>query len=408
MSDSPRFEGPVAVVRKRRAQPFFGRHPWVFTGAIERIENVGESGPLAGTQIQLKSNQGEFIGWGLINPASNIRIRMYSWDEQQQITNGLLNERITSAIESRRSIHPLNMAGTACRLIFSEADQLSGLTVDWYDGYLLVQFTSLALYQFSEAIVEQLQQRLKPRGIWLRTEKGMREAEGLEVRDGLIAGDEPPRPLFISEGNLQFGVDVQHGQKTGFYLDQRNSHGAITRYTKGHQVLDGFCFSGGFGIAAAKNGGATHSLGIDSSQAALDLAVANAELNGVRDRCSFQKGDVKVVLRELADQGRVFDTVILDPPRMARTRGGLDRAIRGYVKLNLQGLNVLSPGGILVTCSCSGLVSRQQFQGIVAEVSRQSGRHIRILEIYGQPDDHPVSAVCPETEYLKVCICRVS
>jgi 23S rRNA (cytosine1962-C5)-methyltransferase len=409
MSDSPPFEGPVAVVRKRRAQPFFGRHPWVFTGAIERIESPDDdSEPAAGTQIQLKSNQGEFIGWGLLNPASNIRIRMYSWDEQQQITNDLLNERIISAIEVRRSIHPLNKSGTACRLIFSEADQLSGLTADWYDGFLLVQFTSLALYQFREAIVEQLQQQLKPRGIWLRTEKGMREAEGLEVADGLAAGEEPPRPLFINEGNLQFGVDVQQGQKTGFYLDQRNSHYAITRYTKGHQVLDGFCFSGSFGIAATKNGGAARSLGIDSSQAALDLAAANAELNGVGDRCEFQKGDVKVVLRELADQSRVFDTVILDPPRMARTRGGLDRAIRGYVKLNLQGLIVLRPGGILVTCSCSGLVSRQQFQGIVAEVSRQSGRHIRILEIHGQPDDHPVSAVCPETEYLKVCICRVS
>ncbi len=407
MSDPLPFDGPVVVIRKRRAQPFFGRHPWVFTGAIERIDTPGETEPAAGSQVQVRSHQGEFIGWGLLNPISNIRIRMYSWNEQQTITSELLSDRIRAAIEFRRAVCSLKTSGSGCRLIFSEADQLSGLITDWYDGYVLVQFTSLALYQFRDSIVKCLQQELQPRGIWLRTEKGMREAEGLEVADGLVSGEEPPRPLFISEGALQFGVDVQQGQKTGFYLDQRNTRQVITRYTQRHQVLDAFCFSGGFGIAAVKNGNAARSLGIDSSQAALKLAAANAELNGVGDRCEFQKGDVKVVLKELAEQGRLFDTVVLDPPRMARTRGGIERAIRGYIKLNLQGLSVLRPGGVLVTCSCSGLVSRQQFMGIVAEASRQSGRHIRILETHGQPDDHPISAVCPETEYLKVCICRV-
>lgn len=412
MSDSPLADAsvpvaPVAVIRKRRARPFFGRHPWVFAGAVERIDASGDEEPAAGALVRVQSYQGEFIGWGLFNPASNIRIRLYSWDEEGTIDGELLGERIKTAIDARRGSFALGESGTACRLIFSEADQLSGLTADWYDGFLLVQFTSLALYQFRDVIVNLLQQELQPRGIWLRTEKGMREAEGLEVADGLVAGEEPPRPLFITEGDLQFGVDVQQGQKTGFYLDQRRNREALARYVQGHHVLDAFCFSGGFGITSVRTGGATRSTGIDSSQAALDLAAANAELNGVGDRCEFQRGDVKVVLKELAEQGRVFDTVILDPPRMARTRGGLERALRGYVKLNLQGLSVLRPGGLLVTCSCSGLVLRQQFLDVVAEVSRQSGRHIRILETYGQPADHPVSAVCPETEYLKMCICRV-
>lgn len=412
MSDDSVPAAPVAIIRKRRAQPFFGRHPWVFAGAIERIEvpgndAPGDETPAAGTLMQVQSHQGECIGWGLFNPGSNIRIRMYFWEQQPPDLDELFRQRVQQAIEARRTVFDLRRPGSACRLIFSEADQLSGLTADWYDGYLLVQFTSLALYQFREVILNQLQQELQPQGIWLRTEKGMREAEGLEVADGLVSGEDPPRPLFISDGNLQFGVDVQQGQKTGFYLDQRNSRQAVARYTQGHRVLDAFCFSGGFGITAVKSGGATRSLGIDSSQAALDLAAANAELNGVGDRCEFQRGDVKVVLRDMAAQQTQFDTVILDPPRMARTRGGLERAIRGYIKLNLQALQVLVPGGILVTCSCSGLVSRQQFLSVVAETSRQSGRHIRLLETLGQPADHPVSAVCPETEYLKVCVCRV-
>jgi 23S rRNA (cytosine1962-C5)-methyltransferase len=408
MSDTFTAEGPVAVIRKRRAQPFFGRHPWVFAGAIERIETTDGAQPVTEGPIQVRSHQGEFIGWGLLNPASNIRIRMYSWAQQETITHDLLCQRIRTAIECRRSVYQLTAGGTACRLIFSEADQLSGLTVDWYDGFVLVQFTSLALYHFREVILEQLNRTLQPRGIWLRTERGMREAEGLETADGLVAGQEPPRPLFIVEGELQFGVDVQQGQKTGFYLDQRQTREALTRYTRGHRVLDVFCYSGAFGLTAVRSGGAKRSLGIDSSVAALNLATANAQLNGVADRCEFQKGDARVVLSELSQQGAEFDTVILDPPRMARTRAGIERAIRTYLKLNLLGVNVLKPDGILVTCSCSGLVSQKQFFSIVAETSRQSGRHIRILETHGQPNDHPISAVCPETAYLKVCLCRVS
>ncbi len=408
MSEVHTESAAVVTIRKRKSRPFFGRHPWVFEGAIESVATHDGSDPSPGALAEVRSNDGEFIGWGLLNPASNIRVRMYAWNKEQGINGEMLCQRVKVAIESRRQTFDLKSGGVGCRLVFSESDQLSGLTVDWYDGFLLVQFTSLALYQFRDAILQFMTAELQPRGVWLRTEKGMREAEGLEVVDGLVSGEQPPRPLFIEDSGLQFGVDVQQGQKTGFYLDQRNTRQALTRYTSGHRVLDAFCFSGGFGLAAVRNGGASTSTGIDSSEAALALAAGNADLNGVGDRCSFRRGDVKVILRELAEEGIQFDTVVLDPPRMARTRGGLERAIRGYVKLNLQGLSVLRPGGILLTCSCSGLVSRQRFMGIVAEVSRQSGRHIQILETHGQPDDHPVSAVCPETEYLTACICRVS
>ncbi|MEZ6059518.1 MAG: class I SAM-dependent rRNA methyltransferase [Planctomycetaceae bacterium] len=396
-------------LKKRKAQPFFGRHPWVFAGAIDRIETEGQGtdGILPGTPAELWSHEGRFIAHGLVNPHSNIRMRLYSWEQARPIGTDLFRDRIRYAVELRRGLFDLRSDSTGCRLIFSESDQLSGLTVDLYSGFLLVQFTSLALYEHRQPILESLTAELSPRGIWLRTEKGMREAERLEAVDGLIAGEEPPRPLFIEEHGVQYGVDVQQGQKTGSYLDQRDNRLAAARYTSGHRVLDAFCFSGGFGITAVKLGGAVSVLGLDSSESALTLASANAELNSVADRCEFRRGDVHEVLAELAEQGRVFDTVILDPPRMARTRGGLPRAIKGYLRLNTAALRVLRPGGMLVTCSCSGLLPMTDFQEVVGEVSRSTGRTIQVLEKRTQPADHPVAVTCPESEYLKMLICRV-
>ena len=396
------------IVRNRRAQPFFGRHPWVFAGAVERIDGMKSEDVPPGTIVRLVNSDRRFIAWGLYNPASRIVARLYSWRLEQLLDAAFWQAAIHQAVESRRALFDLQSPNTGCRLIFSEADGLSGLTVDFYGGYLLVQFTSLALFVHRDAILTALQNEVNPKGIWLRTEKGMREAEGLEVVDGLISGQEPPRPLFVDEYGVTYGVDVQQGQKTGCYLDQRDNRLAASRYLKGAKVLDAFCFSGGFGITALKLGGAASVLGIDSSESALVMAKANAELNGVADRCEWKRDDVRPALEGMAGQGTLFDAVILDPPRMARTRGGMDRAIHGYVRLNQLGLQVLKPGGILITCSCSGLVSRDEFQEMLAEVARQTGRDIQVLENRGQPADHPVRVTCPETEYLKVLICRVS
>lgn len=396
------------VVRNRRAQPFFGRHPWVFVGAVDRVNGMKSEDVPPGTIAKLVNSEGRFIAWGLYNPISRIVARLYSWQVEQPLNAAFWQATIHQAVESRRAMFDLSSPSTACRLIFSEADGLSGLTVDFYGGYLLVQFTSLALFLHREPILLALQAELHPAGIWLRTEKGMREAEGLDVVDGLLSGKEPPRPLFINESGVDYGVDVQQGQKTGCYLDQRDNRIAASRYLKDAKILDAFCFSGGFGITALKLGGAASVLGIDSSESALVLAQANAELNGVADRCQWLRDDVRPALENMAGQGTLFDAVILDPPRMARTRGGMDRAINGYVRLNQLGLQVLKPGGILITCSCSGLVSRDEFQEMLAEVARQTGRDIQVLENRGQPADHPVRVTCPETEYLKVLICRVS
>jgi|JI6StandDraft_1071083.scaffolds.fasta_scaffold23148_2 23S rRNA (cytosine1962-C5)-methyltransferase len=396
------------VIRNRRAQPFFGRHPWVFAGAVDHIKGAKPDQIPPGTAVRLISSEGRFIAWGLYNSNSRIVVRLYSWRPDLLLTSDFWKPLIQQAIASRRALFHLDDHRTGCRLIFSESDGLSGLTVDLYAGYLLVQFTSLALFQHREPILAALQAELSPKGVWLRTEKGMREAEGLDVVDGLIAGQEPPRPLFIEEHGVSYGVDVQQGQKTGCYLDQRDNRLAASRYLKGLDVLDAFCFSGGFGITAAKLGGAASVMGIDSSESALVLAKANAELNGVADRCRWKKDDVRPALEGMAGQGRAFDAVILDPPRMARTRGGTDRAVTGYSRLNQLAVQVLKPGGILITCSCSGLVTRAEFQEMLGEVARATGRDIQILENRGQPSDHPVSVTCPETEYLKVMICRVN
>jgi 23S rRNA (cytosine1962-C5)-methyltransferase len=396
------------VLKQRRAQPFFGRHPWVFAGAIDRVVSTDDSPLLPGAVVRLVTSDERFVAYGMWNEVSRIRVRLYSWAEDQPLTREFWEHRLAAAVDSRRIVFDLNDPQSACRLVFSESDGLSGLTVDRYGDYVLVQFTSRAMYELREVILESLAKLTHAKGLWLRTERGMREAEGLEVSDGLVVGEPPPRPLFIAQNGVSFGVDVQQGQKTGCYLDQRNNHLSVSRYLKDAELLDAFCFSGGFGITALCAGGAKSVTGVDSSEPALLLATENAALNDVASHCEWIRSDVHAAFEEFASNGRLFDAVIIDPPRMARTRRGLDRAVQGYARLNEAALTVLKPNGILVTCSCSGLVSRPHFQDMLAHVSRKTGRDIRVLESLGQPADHPVIATCPETEYLKVMICQVN
>ncbi len=238
------------------------------------------------------ADDGSFIARGLINPDSNIRVRLYNRDEGQTLDEAFWRERLQRAIGLRRQLFSNRSEWQACRLVFSEADELSGLIVDRYADWLVLQFTSRALAERSSLIVRLLQEELQPRGVWLRTEKGIREAEGLVLDDGLVAGSTPERPLFVQEHGLQFGIDIVEGQKTGFYFDQRENRLAVSRYTAGARVLDLFCYSGGFGIAAARLGAARSVLGIDTSPAALRLAEGNVEINEVADRVRFEKGDV--------------------------------------------------------------------------------------------------------------------
>ncbi|MBC8290451.1 MAG: class I SAM-dependent rRNA methyltransferase, partial [Planctomycetes bacterium] len=275
---------PVVSLKPRRAQPILNRHPWVFEGAIGQV--TGDPPP--GAEVLVQSNDGHAIGRGLFNPNSNIRVRMYSWDSDEAIAEALFAARIDEAAALRETLIDPEST-TASRVFFSESDGLSGLIVDRYGDWLLAQLTSLALAERREDLFDLLQKRHQPRGIWLRTEKGIRESEGLEISDGLVRGEEPPRPLAILENGLKFEVDVTQGQKTGGFLDQRDNHLAVSKLVRGHRILDVFCYAGGFGITAVALGEAASIVGVDSSEPALELARTNAELNGFADRTEFLK-----------------------------------------------------------------------------------------------------------------------
>ncbi|WP_417389269.1 class I SAM-dependent rRNA methyltransferase [Gimesia sp.] len=395
---------PRVVLKPRRALPFFGRHPWVFAGAISRIEG----NPNTGDEVILLSDKGEFIAHGLYNPNSNIRVRLYSWDEAETLDDSLWTSRLEQAVTLREEVGLLeNFETSGCRLVFSESDQLSGLTIDRYGAWFLVQFSSLALSQKQDLIIQFLKSRFPAKGIWLRTEKGMREAEGLEISDQLLDGEEPPAHFFLEENGIRYGMSMVTGQKTGFYLDQRENRLAAARYLKNHRTLELHCYTGAFALNAIIHGQAQSVLSYDSSQSAIDQATANAELNGIGNRIRFQTGKAYAVLEQFKAEGEQFDSIILDPPKMARHRSGVKQALKGYFSLNRLAFDVLKPGGILITCSCSGLISQVEFQQMLASVSQHTGRHMQILEQRSQPADHPVSPSCPENQYLKCFICRV-
>lgn len=383
------------LLRPRKARPFFGRHPWVFEGAIERVE--GNPGP--GDPVELYSHDKEFIAHGLFNPNSKIRVRLYSWEKDRPFDEGLIEQRIAAALGFRQDVLKLVDPRGASRLVYSEADGISGLIVDRYADVLVVQFTSLAVARHEAQIVAYLQKALSPRAIYRRTERGIGELEGLEIADGLISGELPDGPIEIEENGLTLLVDPRTGQKTGAFLDQRDNRQALLRYTEGRSVLDLFCFTGGFSLMAAKRGGATSVLGIDVSGAAIALAQESARRNGVT--AEYLQEDAHAALARLTREGKRFGVIVCDPPKFARTAGAVKGAVRGYDQINRMAIERLEPGGILLTCSCSGHVNAADFLEILAGAAQAAKRELRILEQRGQAPDHPVSLFCMETSYLK-------
>ena len=274
-----------------------------------------------------------------------------------------------------------------------------------------MQFTSAAAAARRDLFYDLLSDRVRvdgkpPAGIVLRTEKGVGGAEDLDLSDGPARGGEVPRPLFLEEHGLRYGVDLAAGQKTGFYLDQRENRLAAARYARG-RVLDLFCYTGAFGLTLLRRGAADRVLGVDVSARATELAARNAELNELADRCEYRTGKAFGVLDELVEAGERFGTVVCDPPKMTRSRAAVPNALKGYHRLNESAVALLEPGGTLVTCCCSGLIDRDAFTRVLSDVSARTGRPIQILEARGPAPDHPVNPNCPETEYLKCFVCRV-
>ena len=391
------------VLKPRKARPFFGRHPWVLDSAIERVEGD----PVDGDVVELFSDRGDWIARGLYNSQSRIRLRLYTWKVNEPLDDGFWRRRIEAAIAWRAGLFGPDRQ-TALRLVFSEGDALSGLIVDRYGDYLVVQVAALAIAQRVKSIVEILADLLRPRGVLVRYDRDVARLEGLAAAlgDDVAWGQPPSGPVFIEDHGIRYGVDLAVGQKTGFFLDQRENRRVAARYLGGRQVLDLFCYSGGFALCASRLGGAAEVLAIDSSPKAIALAKANAELNEVAN-VRFECGDAFRSLESLAASGKRFGGVVLDPPKFARRRQAVEEALRAYHKLNLMAIDVLEPGGILVTCSCSGHVTREDFLHMLAEVAQRSGRDVQVLEQRGAAADHPISATCLESEYLKCFICRV-
>jgi 23S rRNA (cytosine1962-C5)-methyltransferase len=418
MSTASLPQAPLAaarvVLKPRKALPFYGRHPWVRDSAVQRVEPTSAAGEhfldLDGQTVDLVNDKGKFIARGFYNSQSRIRVRLYSWSPMEPLDEEFFKSRIEAAIALRRQLG-YELAGegrvnSAARLVFSEADGLSGLIVDRYGECLVLQVTSLAIAQRLEMIVGLLQELLAPRAVVLRTERSMAQIEGVELAEGQVWGELPAGAIEIHEHGLAYRLDLHEGQKTGLYLDQRENRRAAAAYFHGCRVLDMFCYTGGFGMCAARLGGASEVLGIDTSKRAIAQAHANAQLNGLIN-VRFDVGDGFQTLDALLEQEARFDAVVLDPPKFARNRSGVNQALMAYHRLNRSALALLPPGGILVTCSCSGGVSREDFLLMLSGVAQKSGRELQILEQRGASPDHPVSATCLETEYLKCFVCRV-
>jgi 23S rRNA (cytosine1962-C5)-methyltransferase len=399
---------PRVILKPRRAQPFFGRHPWVFAGAVAAVEGD----PADGAEVDLVSQSGGWIASGLYNSRSKIRVRLYSWQEGRPLDRDFFLERLAAAVRLRRQVlPPLFRAGLApdgaCRLVFSEGDGLSGLTADKYGSWLALQFTSLGLAERRDMIAELLVGLTGAAGVYLRTERAIGRLEGVELHDGPLLGEPPPNPIETEDADgLRFLVNLTEGQKTGLYLDQRENRRAVARFAAGRRMLDAFCYTGGFALHAAR-AGAGDVTAIDSSAPALELARQNAALNGL-DRVNFVQADVFGYLTNLVRDDERFGMIVLDPPKFARSRSAVPEALRGYRRLQALALRLLEPDGVLVTCCCTGLITMDMLDGLQAEVAAEVGRDVQILERRGQAADHPVAVTCLESGYLKCLIARVA
>lgn len=390
------------IVKARRAKPFFFHHPWVFSGAIERIDGDDPDGSI----VDVVASDGVFIGRGYINRQSQIVTRLLTWREDEEIDEAFWRRRIEGAVALREQTLRVQQSSNAYRLVNSEGDRLSGLVVDKYDRCLAVQFLTLGTQQRKELICDLLEDICKPEVIYERSDLLPADAEGVEAQSGLLRGQEPPSSVEVLENGLRFLVDVKHGQKTGSYLDQRENRLMLAQYTEGKSVLDVFTYNAGFAIHACAKGGATRALAVDVSAPATEIGRANVQANGLGN-VEFRVGRAQDVLRELRQANERFGVVVVDPPKFARSRGGLKKALKAYRETNLRAMHLLESDGILLTCSCSQYVDDDTFGRTLNEAALEAGKVLRVLRRGSQPPDHPVVAACPETRYLKAYLCHV-
>lgn len=392
----------TVILKPGRSTPFINRHPWLFSGAIGKVTG----NPEAGDWVKVTDDKAHFIAYGLFNPHSQIRVRLYAFDEQAIPDNNFWHLALQKAIDLRvKTLGENFQKDNACRLINSEGDGLPGLTVDRYGDYLSLQFTSLAVYAYKDLILKSLVELVNPKGIILRTEQKILAEEGLELKDGLVWGNLPEEPIVIKENGICFEINLASGQKTGFYLDQKANRIAVESFAKGREVLDLCSYTGGFALHAAQ-AGASKVTAVDVSAHALQLAERNAKINNLSN-IEFIKSDMFKYLDKCMAEGKNYDLIILDPPKMTHSKGSVSNALSGYLQLNASAMKSLKPNGVLFTCSCSGRVSKDDFLFMMHKASMIANKQLRILEVRGADTDHPISPACPESEYLKCFVCGV-
>jgi 23S rRNA (cytosine1962-C5)-methyltransferase len=398
----PRSAPPTVVLHPGKEKPVRQRHPWVFSGAIARVDGQ----PGAGDLVEVVDATGRWLARGYYNSRSQIVVRLLTWEREEPVDEAFWRSRLVAA-STVRSALASDPYTDAYRLAYAESDGLPGLIVDHYGDWLAVQFLTAGVEARRDLIVSILADLYAPAGIVDRSDAAVRRQEGLSLRSGVAWGKPPPPDLEIRENGYRFWADLLGGQKTGFYLDQRENRRSVAGHAQGRRVLNAFSFTGAFGIYALA-AGASHVTNIDSSQEALAGAEAALRLNGFDPDTQAEAiaGDVFLVLRSFRDEGRRFDLVILDPPKFAKSKADLEGATRGYKDINLLGLKLLAPGGLLATFSCSGLVTPDLFQKIVFGASVDAGRDAQIIARFGQGPDHPILLSFPEGEYLKGLLCR--
>lgn len=396
------------ILKQGREKNLEQLHPWIFSGAIdERRSKLSEVQP--GGLIDVRDAGGGFVARGYYNPHSQITVRALTWDQNDAIGPAWWRVRLAHAIAARKGLAQRGDLN-GYRLVNAENDGLPGLVVDRYGDYLVLQALTMGIEVAKPAIVEALAGLLKPKGIYERSDVDVRQREGLEDRVGVLWGDAPPNPIEMEEYGLRYLVDVYTGHKTGFYLDQRDSRRWLLSSPEiaGTEVLNCFSYTGAFSICAAK-AGAERIVSVDSSEPALETARQTLALNGLDNgQVEHIGADVFDQLRLYRDEGREFDVVILDPPKFAHSQSQVERACRGYKDINLLAFQILRPGGLLITFSCSGLVGADLFQKVVFGASVDAGRQAQIIQWLGQPGDHPILLAFPEGRYLKGIVCRMA
>lgn len=383
------------VVAPEREKALQRHHPWLFAQAIRSVHGK----PRPGETVRLEDAGGRFLAWAAWSPESRIRARVWSWQEADWVDEEWFRRRIQQALDFRRNWMDAH-ATNAVRLIHGEADGLPGLVVDRYGNVLVMQLLSTGPEFWRDTLVKLLVELTGATVVQERSDAEVRKLEGLEPVGQTLHGTLPPE-LWVEEHGLRFAVDVEHGQKTGFFLDQRDNRALLRTLVAGDRVLDAFCFSGGF-TCAALAGEASSVMAVDSSARAMDLARRNVEANGFSQRSvMLAEADVFSLFRELRDRGQQFDTIILDPPKFAPTHRHVERASRAYKDANLLALKLLSPGGKLMTFSCSGAVGPELFRKIVAGAAQDAGASTRIIRELSAAPDHAASLTFPEGLYLK-------